>query len=271
MSLALALVERLKILELPLRRFVLPDRFHRVEVETTSCCNRRCRYCPVSYRPRPPHQMEEALFLSILDQLGAMGFRGRFSPHFYGEPLLDRRMPGLVREVRRRVPGAMVVVYTNGDLLDSDTTRELLGAGVGLFIATWEDEEPPALRQTRAALGPVAFRSHFVVRQFSRDVASPYNRGGKILFPHRELHMKACLAAASKVVVDAWGKVKLCSNDYFGQEDWGDLHTVDLAGLWRRSDYREARRELLRGVFRKRVCRECVGIEDPSEPLATHA
>ncbi len=266
----LSLAEKLKWMELPLRRYVLPDRFYRVEIETVSSCNRKCGYCPVAYDPRPGHRMPEPLFLSIIDQLAEMRFRGRFSPHFFGEPLVDKRLPRLVAEVKKRLPKVQVVIYTNGDLLDYAAAEALIEAGVGLFIVTYEDEEPPAMADLRARMAPARLRLHVSPRQFRRDVKAPYNRAGTVLFPGSELHHSACVSPATTLVVDAWGRVKLCPNDYYGREDWGDLDTERLADIWRRPDFVALRRALMAGRFEKKTCRECAGIDPPSAPLATY-
>lgn len=263
----LAAIDAVKELEAPLRRWVWPDRFNRVEIETNSRCNRGCFYCPVAVAPRAGHEMPEELFFSILDQLAAMRFRGRLSPHFFGEPLLDPRLPRLMAEARRRLPGATIVVYTNGDALTPNKARDLLSAGVSLFIVTFEGGESEAFRKTRAALPWYTVRRRFLVRHFKQDVPAPFNRGGTVLFGDRELHMAVCHAPSSTLVIDAWGKVKLCPNDYVGDDDWGDLNTTPLRTVWKLPEFRRTRRELLRGEFSKEICRVCVGKERAKRPL----
>lgn len=260
-SAAFALLDRVKNLELPLRRYLLPDRFHRIEVETDSRCNRSCYYCPVAVDRRPAHKMSVELFTDIVDQLAEMNFHGRFSPHFYGEPLLDRRLPDLVGIVRTKLPKAQVVVYTNGDLLSPEKARALLDAGVGLFIVTFEEGPTQAWKQTEPTLSP-AERRRFLVRGFEEGVKRPFNRGGLIRFPGREKHQSACFAPASAVVVDAWGKLRLCPNDYHGEVEWGDLNRERLADVWDKAEFRALRRALLRGEFHKPICRACVGLEE---------
>lgn len=270
-SATLAALDRVKGLELPLRRFVLGDRFWRVEVETSSRCNRSCHYCPVAVERRDDHLMEPELFRSIVDQLAEMGFRGRFSPHFFGEPLLDPRLPELLAYTRARLPRASLVVYTNGDPLTPKKARELLDAGVDLFLVTFEAGESKAFAETRRALDRWTLTRRFVVRHFEDDVPEPFNRGGTVLFPGRERHHPACLLPASALVVDAWGKVKLCANDYHGTVEWGDLHRERLGDVWRKPEFVKLRADLLWGRFEKPVCRVCVGIEAAPRPLAVNA
>lgn len=270
-SAALAGVERLKRLELPLRRYILPDRFMRVEVETSSRCNRACDYCPVAVRPREDHLLEPELYRHLVDQLAELRFAGRFSPHFFGEPLLDPRLPELLAYTRARLPRASLVVYTNGDALTPKKAQELLDAGVDLFLVTFEAGESKAFADTRRALDRWTLLRRFVVRHFQDDVPEPFNRGGTVLFPGRERHQPACLLPASALVVDAWGKVKLCANDYDGTVEWGDLHHERLMDVWHKPGFVKLRRELLEGRFEKPVCRVCVGLDAPTRPLAVNA
>lgn len=259
------LAVRLKAVELPLRRWVLPDRFHRVEVETDSRCNRACAYCPVAIAPRPAHRMPAELFFRIVDQLVDMRFTGRFSPHFFGEPLADPRLPALLAGVRDRLPRARLVLYTNGDLLNPERARALLDAGVSLFLVTWEHAPPAAWLRTEGTLRP-AERRRFLVRSFADAVPAPFNRGGTVSFGDAEERHRACIAPASTVVVDAWGKVRLCPNDYQGEVEWGDLSREHLAEVWRKPGYVALRRALLRGSFTLPICRRCTGV-DPGRAL----
>jgi len=269
-TLALAAVDRVKPIERPLRRWVLPDLPRRVEVETSSRCNRHCFYCPVAEDPRADHRMEEELFRSIVDQLAELRFRGVFSPHFFGEPLLDPRLPALLAYVRERLPRVVLEIYTNGDALTPKKAQELLDVGVTLFLVTLEGEEPKALADTRAAIPRWTFRRRFLVRQFAEHVPAPYNRGGTVLFPGRETHLDACMHPAVALVVDAWGKVKLCANDYYGEADWGDLHERRLADVWADPAFKKLRYDLMDGRFEKPICRVCTGRTSPPRPLRSN-
>ena len=258
---ALDLVKRV---EPPLRRWVLPDRFTRVEIETSSRCNRGCHFCPVSHTRRPDHRMPEALFRSIVDQLAELGFRGRFSPHFFGEPLLDPRLDSMMAYVRERLPRARIVVYTNGDALTPDRARSLLAAGVDRFVVTFEHaEESRAFAATRAALPRTTLWRRFMVRHWDADVTHRYNRGGTIRIGSRARPARACQAPAVALVVDAWGRVKLCANDYDGVGDLGDLNHQSVREVWESPEAVRTRRELLAGEFRRAICQVCSGRAEP--------
>ena len=87
-----------------------PDMFNDIIIETTTQCNRRCGYCPNSVYDRSlkhnSHLMSEHLFMKIINDLKEMRFAGRISPHFYGEPLLDKRLYRLMKYAHDTLPKA---------------------------------------------------------------------------------------------------------------------------------------------------------------------
>jgi hypothetical protein len=152
--------------------------FKVVELEVNSMCNRKCSYCPNVSARRPSAFMDDALFDKIIGELGEMGFDGRVSYHFYGEPLLDKRLPDLVRKTRERVPLARTEIYSNGDFLDLETFRMYLGKGLDHFLITQHDNLiPPNLQQLLDNLTE-AEKKHLTIR-FAKD-RYMINRSGLI-------------------------------------------------------------------------------------------
>src|SRR5438477_594766 len=78
--------------------------FHAVELEVNSMCNRKCGYCPNVSAKRPLGYMDDEIFKKLIGELGTMDFDGRISYHFYGEPLLDKRLPGFIEYTKQHVP-----------------------------------------------------------------------------------------------------------------------------------------------------------------------
>jgi 8-amino-3,8-dideoxy-alpha-D-manno-octulosonate transaminase len=200
-----------------------------------------------------------------VDQLAELGFAGRFSPHFYGEPLLDPRLEALLAYARERLPRASLVVYTNGDALTPERARSLLAAGVDRFVVTFEDPQASrAFARTHAALPRRVRWRRFLVRHWDEGVTHRYNRGGTMIgVGSGSRPARACQAPAVALVVDAWGKVKLCANDYAGRHDLGDLSTTPLRAIWEDPEVVRTRRELLAGIFRRRICQVCSGRAEP--------
>ncbi len=117
-----------------------------VNIETTAYCNRKCSFC--FYADRFPKReqgiMKEEVYKKVIDDLAAYGFRGRLSPHSYGEPLLDKRLPSLMEYTRKKLPWCTLDVRTNGDYLTEDLLLTLLNKGVDSFLITNYDDDGKA-------------------------------------------------------------------------------------------------------------------------------
>lgn len=75
--------------------------FAALDIETTSKCNIKCPYCLAAFYDRGNNYMDKKLFKKIIDELTSIPYKGRLSPHFYGEPLLDERLPKLLAYARK--------------------------------------------------------------------------------------------------------------------------------------------------------------------------
>ena len=64
-----------------------PYMFRIVAIETSTFCNRKCSYCPVSNETEsiPKLFMKKETFYLIIKQLKDIGFSGTIMYHFYNE------------------------------------------------------------------------------------------------------------------------------------------------------------------------------------------
>ena len=233
-----------------------------VEIETYTACNRRCVYCPNSDHERPPHFMPDMLFDRIIDELATLGFCGRMSYHFYNEPLLDPRLATFVRSSRQRLPSIRIVLYSNGDLMTRARFEELVDAGIDVAWVTnhgssirhcdWRDQLSEPLRaklRYQTNKNPDIFWT---------------NRGGllPLIANVTEPLSEVCTAPATTLVVNAFGHVVLCYEDYEGREVLGDLNTQSITDVWMAPKTVRIREALMRGDRTCSVpCRSCNNIE----------
>jgi len=171
--------------------------------------------------------MPPEIFTALLEDLRRAGFVGRFSHHLYGEPLLDEALPDDVRRIRATVPGAVQVLFTNGDLLDDDKHRTLLEAGIALMVVT------------RHSRGPYPQRPQQVV-QYAKQLQFT-SRGGAVRFlakrrPPERFHAVPCFAPTDMAVVTWDGRILRCYEDARRDEPFGDLRTHSLAAIWAASE-----------------------------------
>lgn len=203
-----------------------------VECELNVRCNRSCSYCPqaVGLVPETDDKMPRDIFEALLADLARLEFRGRFSHHLYGEPLLDEALPANVRRIREVVPRAVQVLFTNGDLLDDAQHRALLDAGIALFVVT------------RHSVGPYPERAQQVV-QYAKELQFT-SRGGSIAFlakrhPLERFARIPCVAPTEMAVVSWDGRILRCYEDA-RREPFGDLRTHTLAAIWAASAEKRA-------------------------------
>jgi MoaA/NifB/PqqE/SkfB family radical SAM enzyme len=107
------------------------DLFNVVGIETVNLCTRRCRHYKFGQK-RPNGNVKwlsAELIEKVAENLKALNFRGRISPFGINEPLMDRRMPDIIRLLRSSCPEAMITLVSNGDLLTLEILRNLFAAG----------------------------------------------------------------------------------------------------------------------------------------------
>lgn len=96
----------------------LPEpRLFAVEIETSTHCNWRCVFCPVSIAPKPKRSMPIDLFQQIVDKAAAHPTVQFVTFNSYNEPTID---PGFAERVRRLAKTRLrLTLHTNGSGLDA--------------------------------------------------------------------------------------------------------------------------------------------------------
>ena len=237
------------------------DFFSVVEIETSTACNRRCTYCPNFVFERGllknTQALADELFYRIVDQLAELRFVGRMSPHFYGEPLLDERLPKFIRYFRSKLPLAKFVIFTNGDYLTLELYETLVEAGVdGLLITEHGSKMPPGVNEVLAHRKRHGTDGVIVdYRKFTSETELS-NRGGVV--EHENLETKEdCDLPAENITIDHRGNVVLCCNDYHSSVTFGNIAEERLLDIWRKPNFVKLRRELRQGTFELEICKKC--------------
>ena len=102
-------------------------------VDTVSFCNLKCSMCPHVNMTRKKGRMDWALFTRIIDEIAAHSPNSRVWLVFFGEPLiLKKTKPSIFDMIRycKHKGLSDVVLNSNGNLLDHDSSRKLLEAGL---------------------------------------------------------------------------------------------------------------------------------------------
>lgn len=232
--------------------------FTMVEVEVNSRCNRQCRYCPNSTilpNGTLPELMPDAVFCQVLAELSRIGYEGRMSFHFYGEPLLHPNILEIVHAVSERLPRVRQVLYTNGDYLSDGIYEALVRNGVERFIVTSHDGHHIPARPSQVVLLP----SDLVLT----------NRGGSVSVGtpprvHQPLSIP-CFAPSSLLVVTVTGDVLLCYEDAQRKQRMGNICQEHVEDIWFGERFSTVRALVAAGRRNATpVCEVCNNVSHPS-------
>ena len=241
----------------------IPDQFAFVEIETSTACNLRCRYCPNSISDRGllknNRQMPESLFCRLVDELEDMGFEGELHPHFYNEPLLDQRLPHLLAYVRSKLPRCRICVFTNGVLLTLEKYMALASAGVnGIEITRHTPTDPSHIADIlayRSSNGDGGIELNY--NKAGVDGAILFNRCGMIPLRRIVETGKGCTWPCHYLTINYRGDVLLCCNDYFASFPVGNVSESSIAQIWDKPYNRALRVQLCKDASKVAICRKC--------------
>ncbi len=118
-----------------------------IQIETNLACNAECPFCPYVHMERAPKLMEDWVWKKIVDETRGLGVTYR--PFLINEPLSEKRLPEIIRTMKRD-PTARVEINTNAGLLNDKRAREILDSGIdlvrfsvdGFSKATYEPSRP---------------------------------------------------------------------------------------------------------------------------------
>jgi MoaA/NifB/PqqE/SkfB family radical SAM enzyme len=104
----------------------------RVQIQTQSGCNGRCVFCPnhaVVKSDLPQGRMTWELFCKVVNELATLSPR-RISLYLMNEPLLDPRLPELIRYVADKCPSVTTLITSNGTALNEELGFALINSGL---------------------------------------------------------------------------------------------------------------------------------------------
>ena len=250
---------KLKIVRLRAKAF---NMFSIIYIETSSACNRRCSYCPnAKYDTgliKNTKRMPLTLFHKFIDELRELCWTGQIQLHYFNEPLLDERLPDLVKYTRNKLPTVSISIFTNGDFLTIALYRKLVDSGVTDFVITQHSEE-----RSKAVTGVLDYRSKHGddgIRVYYVKLKLEFlsNRGGLVDFPHdNKGDNRFCLSPTASLIIRHTGDVVLCCNDYFGITSFGNVKDESLMHIWNTPLYKQLRGEVNKGIFNLEICKKC--------------
>lgn len=242
-----------------------------VELNTTELCNRKCVFCP---RINPDIYPNRSLHLpveyasKVADDLASFGFLGRISFSGFGEPVLNRSFPDLIRAVRQRLPDSQIDTNTNGDKLTAELISGLYAAGITYIYVNMYDgpEQRPYFENLFADAGVAEDRYRLRPHWPGVDDHCGLilnNRSGLVVdaalgLPILTQALKhPCYYPFSHAMIDWNGDMLLCSNDWGRALVAGNVIERNFADVWMSETMLNARRRLMAGDRSHAPCATC--------------
>jgi radical SAM protein with 4Fe4S-binding SPASM domain len=246
-----------------LLKYGTEDIFNQVDIETITCCNRRCLYCPNSIYEngliKNKKLLSTKLFHRIIKELAEIKYKGIINLNFYGEPLLDKRIISLVKYAKNKLPCCYIIIYTNGDFLTLSYYKKLVLAGVDEFRITQHSkkEDPEIIK----ILEYTKIRPEDNIKISYQKLKFTNNRGG-LIESGKPIKLEECHLFNPHVVINYKGEVILCCQDYFSSVKFGSIKDEKLLDIWKKPEYQRIRKEIRKGKPSLEICKKCLGIRD---------
>ena len=131
------------------------------------------------------------------------------------------------------------MMFSNGDFLNIEKTKEYKDAGVDQFIITIHDKNPEKLFAKLSEIQKEIGASFYI------QILKPENlqtRAGEINIKTSK-PFKYCDFIRSPVI-DKDGNMLICCNDYFRKNKMGNIMEKPLLEIWNKAEYKSLRKEL---------------------------
>lgn len=236
--------------------------FESVEIETINRCNGTCEFCPVNKHQdvRTYAKMDDDLFYKIIRQLHELQFSGNLSLYSNNEPFLDERIIKFAKEAKKMVPGARLIIFTNGMLLTLDKFKEIITYLDEMVIDNYSDNMaiPKNILEIKAYCkeNPEIKSKLTIAMRKQHEVLT--TRGGTS--PNKQITKTVnlpCTLPFKQFIIRPDGKVSLCCNDALGQMTMGDVARDSLVDIWNSQYYEDIRRKLANGRHQIKICSKC--------------
>lgn len=201
--------------------------FTGISIEISTYCNRKCSYCPNCNHETPKLFADENIVYKVIDYLAKLNYSGWINFSFYNEPTLDERLITFIKYANKKIPKATVMMFSNGDFLNIENTKEYKNAGVDQFIITIHDKNPEKLFAKLSEIQKV-IGSSFHIQILKNE--NLFTRAGEIIIK------------TSKIDKD--GNMIICCNDYFRVSKMGNINEKSILEIWNKPEYKSLRKEL---------------------------
>ena len=179
----------------------------------------------------------------------------------YGEPLSDPRIARWVSRIHETLPDSTIRLVTNGDYLNQVKYDELIKAGVTYFdISKHSPKLARPLLDLLDSLAEEEKKLRFRIKDFYQDYLDQQDmlntRGGDVKLKVEKEHPILC-SYVTYPVLNTFGDVVLCCNDYHNDHKFGNINERSLYDIWTDPTNIKVRRRIYQGFYDLKLCKNC--------------
>ena len=235
-----------------------------VNIETVNRCNGTCPFCPANKNDesRPFKKMPWELFEKIIMDLKQIDYSGVLSLYVNNEPFLDDRMEKMLVFARGKLPGAIILIFTNGTILTTECLGKIDGSFDRMYINNYSlkykmNENVEKLYHYAKERSPQKTNSKITVQlRYANEYLA--NRAGTAPNkPADKEYRWQCLMPYTDMTIFPDGTVGLCCNDTKEITDYGNVQEDSLLTIFRNEKLTTLRKALTHGRNREDYCRHC--------------
>ena len=210
------------------------------------------------------------MFDTVLQRLHEIDWAGPVSYQFLGEPMLDKRLPELVRRTKVRVKGALPRIYTNADFLTEELLKQLIDAEVFNIVVVrhppfsheWDARVIRLIKDNRYAKYFTYNGTLKVGDSLHYMQTHPFGGGNE----QPDIIYTSCPHIMGSYTILRNGDVVQCCLSWDRQPVMGNVATESLLEIWNKPIFKEIRND----VIYKKVktpkmdkCKACFGMKTP--------
>ena len=241
-----------------------------VEISESGVCNRKCSFCP---RSDPSYEdinefINSNLHSKLINQLKDLDYGGVIRYSGFVEPLLDKNIYNLVKEVSLKLPNCRREIVTNGDVLNGKRLRKLFDSGLSTILISVYDGPEDAKKFEKMCLDQNLNNDQFVIRHRYYSEEKDFgltisNRAGMMknaeynIQPlEKSLNLK-CYYPSYTFFMDYNGDVLMCPHDWGKKIILGNLKKENLLDIWFSDRSMKIRKNLVNNNRQFQPCNVC--------------